>query len=453
MNNQNPAQRFWQQLNNKHIVVVGLGKTGASVVRYLTQQGAKVSVWDTRAQVNISAIADDFIDVEMLVGEQALEFWQNIDGVVLSPGVSPSSAALASVFQAGCAVIGDIELYAHAVKQLQSPPRVVAITGSNGKSTCTLLTAHILNQIGISAVAAGNLGTPALDTLGGKHAVTVLELSSFQLETTASLNLDVACFLNLSDDHLDRHGTIQAYGESKQRIYNSAKTAVFWRGQRETAPVAPVANQISFGLDEQVQSWSFANGAITFQGNPVVEQSSIPMAGLHNIENTMACCAIAVALGAQLQQLDDAIATFQPPPHRCVTISQSLGVSWIDDSKATNPGATLAALNGIGPQIKGRLFLIAGGDAKGADLSVLKSAFSQYVHKLIAIGKDAQALLNIHANSHLAASLEAAVSMLIAEVKANDVVLLSPACASLDMFDNYAHRAQVFTQAVAEVSK
>jgi len=444
----------WTALADKHIVVVGLGKTGLSVTTYLTEQNARVTCWDTRSAVHNEALLTVPDTAEMILGPQDDAFWNCVDGVVLSPGVAPDSAALTSVHKHHIPVIGDIELFAYAISQMAKPPKLVGITGSNGKTTCTLLLTHLLNSAGIKAECAGNVGTPALDCLKLELDVLVLELSSFQLELTHSLHLDVACFLNLSDDHLDRHGTMDNYAAIKQRIYTHAERAVFWREQAVTAPTVSIGQCQSFGLSRpnRDHDWSIIDSALCQGDKPILALSDIPMAGLHNVMNVMACCAMASMLGTELDKLKPGICSFAPPPHRCVTISNFNDAQWVDDSKATNAGATIAALEGLGSLIKGRLFLIAGGDSKGADLSVLEQAFTRYVYKLFAIGKDARAIADLHTNSQLADTLEAAVSQISKECGPNDIVLLSPACASWDMFDNYQHRAQVFAQAVERLN-
>ncbi|MFC3092698.1 UDP-N-acetylmuramoyl-L-alanine--D-glutamate ligase [Alteromonas sediminis] len=444
----------WNNLPDKHIVVVGLGKTGLSVASYLIAQGVNVTCWDTRDASDIASSERVPASAARRLGEQTDAFWVAVDGVVISPGIDPWGDALEPVRRHHIPLIGDIELFAYAISQRQVPPKLVGITGSNGKTTCTLLLTHLLNHAGIKAQCAGNVGKPALDCIDLDVDVLVLELSSFQLEMTSNLPLEIACFLNLSDDHLDRHGTIAHYGKLKQRIYNHALKAVYWREQSETIPVKKMNKTSTFGLNQVLSDddWTVSDGFVC-QGNAeVIAVNDIPMAGLHNAMNVMACCAMARLLDVPVTSLRHGVMQFVPPQHRCVTISNYKSVQWIDDSKATNPGATIAALKGLGPLTQGRLFLIAGGDGKGADFSDLAPVFALFVYKLIAMGKDGHKLKELHANAAAANSMEEAVDMINLECQKGDVVLLSPACASWDMFDNYEHRAAVFKSAVERVS-
>lgn len=247
------------------------------------------------------------------------------------------------------------------------------------------------------------------------------------------------------------------YGAIKQRIFRHAKTAIYWREQQVTHPDStPGAEQkhVTFGLTESADShsWTCRDKQIFKADEAILPLDALPMAGLHNALNTMAALAACDSIAVDIEQVKSAVSSFTPPPHRCVTIANNNQVQWIDDSKATNPGATLAALTGIAPQVTGRLFLIAGGDGKGADLSVLKEAITKNVHQLVTIGRDGPALAKLVDNSVTADSLEAAVEVIAQQVEPNDVVLLSPACASWDMFTSYVHRAKVFADSVARLA-
>lgn len=429
-------------LASQQFVVAGLGMTGRSVVRFLKGIGASVKIWDTRADAKVP---EDMTAVTL--GSIPADYWTDVDTLVLSPGIPTSHDEVAKARRAGVEIIGDIELFS----RLNRAP-TFGITGSNGKTTVTLLLTHILRECGFKVCAAGNVGKPVLDTIGGEWDFLVLELSSFQLETTTSLQLVGATLLNISDDHLDRHGTMQAYAAAKQRIFAHCDHAVIWRGQSQTKPFQPVPGQTKIGLDDTPSGFGYRSGQILWQGKPVLAMSEVKLVGEHNVLNIQAALGLALLAGLTVGEAADAAKTFISAPHRCVEIANIAGVSWIDDSKATNIGATLAALQGLGRNRTGKLILIAGGDAKGAELSALESALSEYVDELITLGKDGKAIGALVANSQHVADMETAVSVAHQIACAGDVVLLSPACASIDMFDNYAHRAKAFADAIDKVS-
>ncbi|MEG3765648.1 UDP-N-acetylmuramoyl-L-alanine--D-glutamate ligase [Alteromonas sp. 14N.309.X.WAT.G.H12] len=429
-------------LAKQRIVVAGLGLTGQSVVRFLTGLGVTVNVWDTRTE----AAVPSWIDVPVTLGMVDAQFWTGTDMLILSPGISPAHPGVSLAREAGVEVIGDIELFA----RLSRTP-LLGITGSNGKTTVTLLLTHILTGAGLKACAAGNVGRPVLDTLGENWDALVLELSSFQLETTSSLGLQGATLLNISDDHLDRHGSLVEYADTKQRIFLHCEHAVVWRDHDECMPHSSVATTTRYGLDNTNTDFGFRDNAITWQGKPILNMAEVKLVGTHNVLNIQAALGLSQIAGVPLDEACNSVKSFEPAPHRCVQISQRGGVHWIDDSKATNVGATLAALEGIGKQKKGKLILIAGGDGKGADLSVLQSALLRYVDVLITLGKNGPDIASLFHDVHPVSDLPTAVRLASEQAVAGDTVLLSPACASIDMFENYRHRAEVFANAIAEV--
>ncbi|MCU7555528.1 UDP-N-acetylmuramoyl-L-alanine--D-glutamate ligase [Alteromonas sp. ASW11-19] len=429
--------------NAQHVVVAGLGMTGQACVRFLTGQPVTVTAWDTRSHLNVP----DTITVPVILGEPAEDFWQNVDCLILSPGINPQLPAVEAAQAHGVEVMGDVELFA----RLNTVP-AFGITGSNGKTTVTLLLTHILQAAGKRAIAAGNVGTPVLDTLDQSLDAVVLELSSFQLETTSSLTLQAATILNISDDHLDRHGTLQRYLDAKQRIFAHCDTAVVWRGQAETRPTTAVNNMLLYGLDDVASGLGYRQGWITLDNEPVVDMQQVALVGRHNVLNIQAALAMAMTAGVPPHVAAEAVYEFSSAPHRCVEIASHNDVRWIDDSKATNVGATLAAIEGIGPGCSGNLILIAGGDAKGADLSALAAVISENVHFVIALGRDGERIAALSPCSAYVQSLQEAVALAYEKATPGDVVLLSPACASLDMFDNYIHRASVFADAVKGVT-
>ena len=432
-------------------VVGGLGLTGQACVRFLKQQGAKVKAFDTRDTFNVSAP----LNICVTTGSLPRDFFAGVDTLVLSPGLSLDIEQVIHAKACGVEVIGDVELFA----RLNSTP-TIGITGSNGKTTVTLLTTHMLRACGYEVCEAGNVGRPVLETLPESVSqretqpldVIVLELSSFQLETTSSLKLNAASILNISDDHLDRHGDMQHYTAAKQRIFSHCDTAVVWRGDYQVKPISACENTITYGLDASDTGFGLREGNITFDGEALLNSADIRLAGMHNILNVMASLALCQAFGAPLNKAALAVTSFTSAPHRCVEIANINGVKWIDDSKATNVGATIAAIEGLAPITKGKIILIAGGDSKGADLSALKPALVESVSEVIALGKDAEKFSAIFGNTTLVSSMEMAVSAADLRAVSGDIVLLSPACASIDMFKNYMHRAQVFTDAVAHIT-
>ena len=432
-------------------VVGGLGLTGQACVRFLKQQGAKVKAFDTRDTFNVSAP----LNICVTTGSLPRDFFAGVDTLVLSPGLSLDIEQVIHAKACGVEVIGDVELFA----RLNSTP-TIGITGSNGKTTVTLLTTHMLKACGYEVCEAGNVGRPVLETLPESVSqretqpldVIVLELSSFQLETTSSLKLNAASILNISDDHVDRHGDMQHYTAAKQRIFSHCDTAVVWRGDYQVKPISACENTITYGLDASDTGFGLSEGNITFDGEALLNSADIRLAGMHNILNVMASLALCQAFGAPLNKAALAVTSFTSAPHRCVEIANINGVKWIDDSKATNVGATIAAIEGLAPITKGKIILIAGGDSKGADLSALKPALVESVSEVIALGKDAEKFSTIFDNTTLVSSMEMAVSAADLRAVSGDIVLLSPACASIDMFKNYMHRAQVFTDAVTHIT-
>lgn len=430
-------------LENQQVAVVGLGLTGHSCVRFLCAQGARVVAFDSRTELNTNL--PDKVTVhkgpfdKTLLCEAAL--------IILSPGVAVAEPAIQHALQAGIEVIGDVELFA---RFNQRP--VIGITGSNGKSTVTSLTAAMLQTSGIRAVCGGNIGTPVLDLLEQDYDIAVLELSSFQLETLNSLSMKAATVLNISPDHLDRYADLQAYRQAKLRIYKNAGLQVI---NREDALTLPESSgdagipQVSFGLADLAQGFGYRSEDqfITLNGENLLNFAQCQLVGEHNLLNVQAAAALALAGGAHREGVIQAAVGFTGLPHRCEKVREHNGVVWINDSKGTNIGATQAAIAGLKSQVQGQLLLIAGGDGKGADFQQLQTAL-QAVDKLICLGKDAEQIACMKPGALRVASMQAAVTAADSMARPGDMVLLSPACASLDMFDNYQQRGQVFAQAV-----
>ncbi|CAB9494990.1 UDP-N-acetylmuramoyl-L-alanine--D-glutamate ligase [Alteromonas macleodii] len=485
-------------------VVGGLGVTGQACVRFLLQQKATVKAFDTRANFNAPTGLDGDLDsgMQAFMAEKVTcnalseDYFDGVDTLVLSPGLALNIEQVVLAQKCGVEVIGDVELFARLNASTSSATpakRVVGITGSNGKTTVTLLVNHLLKNCGVKSIEAGNVGRPVLEALQSDADVVVMELSSFQLETTSSLVLEAATVLNISDDHLDRHGTLEAYIDAKHRIFDNAKSAVVWRDGEFVAPYEQLItdakgiavsnavsdgvsnaasneeslasiNIIEYGLGESTNGFAIAafdgDGStvsdeqrlhITFNGEKLIALSDIHLAGMHNVLNIMAALGICQQLGVSPALAVKHLHSFKSAPHRCVEIARVNDIRYIDDSKATNIGATVAALEGLAPTIQGKLILIAGGDAKGADIASLNPYLTKYVSHVFALGKDAHLFEKSFAHTTRVATMKDAVKAATRLAASGDVVLLSPACASLDMFKNYMHRGDVFKQDVHDL--
>jgi len=435
----------------EHIAVIGLGLTGRSCASFLLKQGLKPVLIDTRQHLDAKSISDEFLQSSVLLGPLESIDFSLYQMLVVSPGIAISHPALVRANQQGCQIVGDIELFAHFV----TAP-VIAITGSNGKTTVTSLLEQMAQADGIKAIAAGNIGVPVLDVvLDSSIELFILELSSFQLETTHTLKLVAATVLNISDDHMDRYDGLNDYAKSKQRIYNHCAMAVFNRQDDLTITdinMTPKAGKISFGVDKPTDEnqLGLADGYLMQGENQLLNVSDMAMVGQHNQLNALAAIALGQQAGLSLKAMIDTLKTFGGLEHRCQKIASDDGVLWLNDSKATNVGATLAALEGLKSH-QGKLIVIAGGDAKGGDLTPLKRPFETTVNHLIVMGKDASLFTAIASNAITCNSIEEAVIQASTFANSGDIVLLSPACASIDMFDNYMQRGQHFIDAIGSL--
>ena len=447
------------QLKDKRIVVLGLGLTGMSFVRFLTNNELSCAVNDSRAQHPAFAeFAVNYPECQLYTGQWHREVIAQADILLVSPGVDITLPEIAENISTSAEVWGDVELYA----RLKDTP-CVAVTGSNGKSTVVNLLHHIGQKLGVDTQLGGNVGVPVLDTINESPELLILELSSFQLETISSLKPLVASVLNLSDDHLDRHKTMARYTELKQRIYHGAEFAVF---NAEDSATVPTTDINAYSFSQAVPSCSQVNrdnfGVINRQGQaylakgeqPLMAVAELPIAGLHNAANCLAALAIGEQLGWEVAKMLEAIKSYQGLAHRCQPVASEDGIRWINDSKATNVGATLAALEGLAPSLATdqKLYLIAGGEGKGADFTPLAPVIAEHVAHVFALGKDQQQILALSANSTAVDSIEQAVAYCKKIAKAGDVVMLSPACASIDMFANFAERGNAFAAAVVDVA-
>lgn len=438
-------------------VVVGLGKTGLSCVRYLRKRGYTVAVNDTRENPpGLDELKKDYPEVTVSLGRLDKDLLLSAKEIVASPGISVNEPELlAARVEGGVPVVGDIELFAREV----TVP-VVAITGSNAKSTVTTLVGEMAANSGLNVGVGGNLGTPVLDMLlEGSKDIYVLELSSFQLETTFSLKPAVATVLNVSEDHMDRYASMVEYHQAKHRIFRGCKHYVVNRDDPLTAPLMPEETGKSrFGLARPDLN-DF--GVLTVDGQQFLAKGNdviMPVAelqifGEHNVANALAALAIGEAAGLSREAMVRTLREFTGLKHRCQLVTKRQDVAWYNDSKGTNVGATLAAINGLGAAISGKIILIAGGVGKGQDFSPLDRPMQSYGKCLILIGEDGDkiaAVIDASVPRQYASTLREAVMMAAALAEGGDAVLLSPACASFDMFKNYEDRGNQFADLVRE---
>ncbi|MDK2122461.1 UDP-N-acetylmuramoyl-L-alanine--D-glutamate ligase [Parachitinimonas caeni] len=452
------------ELKGKHTVVVGLGATGLSAARWLSQQGARVTVADSRSEPpGLADLRRELPEAAFQPGAYDVTRFKSADLLVVSPGVAMTDPAVAAAVAAGVEAIGDIELFARAIRGWGS--KIIAITGSNGKSTVTTMVGAMCEAAGLVTVVAGNIGLPVLDALLSiergqtpRPDVFVLELSSFQLESTISLAPDAAAVLNISEDHLDRYPSMLHYAQAKARIFNGLGAMVLNREDGFCRGMArPGRSVFWFGLDtpRTPTEYGLRQAGDDYEllcGDFVLMLASdLPLAGLHNAANALSALALTRAIGLPTLPLVNALRQFKGLPHRVERVAEVNGVSWYDDSKGTNVGATEAALKGMTQPV----VLIAGGDGKGQDFSPLIEACRGKVRCVILIGRDAPRLREVLAPSGCtlidATDMDAAVAAAAHQAQPGDVVLLSPACASLDMFRNYVHRAEVFIAAVKQL--
>ena len=437
-------------------LVVGLGATGQSVLEFLCRQPNTTCIgFDTRANFDLSLIRARFPKVVCHLGEVSATILKSIKALIVSPGVPLKLPIIMAAQQQGLPVFGDIELfYQHA----RAP--IIGITGTNAKSTVTTLVTDMINAAGNKAQMGGNIGLPALRLLDFPEPdYYVLELSSFQLELTRNLQCLSAAVLNVSPDHLDRHGTLAEYQRAKERIYLHCKHPVYFRALPYQYPLAP--HVYTFGVDAPERAQDF--GVMLQHGEPYfacgsrllmpVAELSPRLPGEHNVINALSALALTAALKLELEPQLQVLRTFKGLPHRCVHIGDIRGVAWFNDSKGTNIGATAAAIKGLSKTAKGRIILILGGVGKEQDFSLLVPVLQQFVSHTLIFGRDkAKIAAAIAGESHeLADTLDAVIDKAYAIAQKHDIVLFSPACASFDMFRHYEHRGEVFTEKVNQL--
>ncbi len=457
-------------LSGKNVLVLGLGDTGMSCARWLAARGAQVSVADSRAVPPQAArLAEMLPEVKLYTGPFEDARLQAAALLVISPGIPLSEPAVARAIAAGVEAVGDVELFARAIAALNrqrassadsiGPMQIIAITGSNGKSTVTAMCGDMCRIAGLSTCVAGNIGLPVLEALleieqdaMPAPQVWVLELSSFQLETTSSLNATAASVLNLSEDHMDRYADMDAYAAAKARIFSGDGVQVLNRDDpRSMAMALPGRQVVTFGLDScpSGENFGLCENELCMGDEMLMPLSALPVAGLHNGANALAALALTRTLGKPIEALLRGLVHFKGLPHRVEKIAEIESVTYYDDSKGTNVGATEAALYGMGDR---RAVVILGGDGKGQDFGPLKAAVQANARAVLLIGRDASLIANaiegcgvdIHPVANLAEAVEAAHRL----AHPGDAVLLSPACASFDMFRSYVHRAEMFVEAV-----
>ena len=485
------------QFAGKQVLVLGLGESGLAIARWLAHCDARVRIADTReSPERLPALHDTVPQAEFIGGEFSPALLDGVELVVVSPGLAPHrelAAILPAAQEKNLPVWGEIELFAQALQELKQTrgytPKVLAITGTNGKTTVTRLTGQLCEAAGLSVKVAGNISPTTLDVLREALAADqlpncwVLELSSFQLFSTYSLNADAAVVLNLTQDHLDWHQDMAAYAAAKARIFGPDTVRVLNRDDAMVmAMTKPSAAVVSFGADlpaapdclglsdEGGMQWlmlamAHDDGEKKKRGKPqpdveiyinrLMPTDALKIRGQHNATNVLAALALCRAIDLPLAPLLHAARQYAGEPHRVELVTTIAGVEYFDDSKGTNVGATVAALQGLGAGHAARLILIAGGDGKGQDFSPLAAAIARHVKAVVLIGRDAPLIAQAIASTQVPVihcdSLPQAVNAAAEQATQGDQVLLSPACASFDMFSSYAHRAQVFVDAVREL--
>ncbi len=448
-------------LKDKRVLVLGLGDTGLSALRWLHSQGAVLSVADTRsAPPNLELLREELPQVIVHLGAFTHAAFADAEIVVASPGVAVDGPQAEPQIQAaikrGIPVVGDIELFA---QYKPAHAKVIAITGANGKSTVTTLVGEMCKAAGFNTIVAGNIGLPVLVALGmGEPDIYVLELSSFQLETTSSLMADAATVLNVTEDHMDRYASMADYAAAKARVFQGSGVQVLNREDAWSRSMAlPGRQQVTFATDAPASPEDYGllhcSGqiALVHGETELMKLTDMRIAGLHNASNALAALALCRAINLPWQPLLDTLRSFKGLPHRVEWVAEINSIAFYDDSKGTNVGATCAALAGL-PR---KAVLIAGGDGKGQDFSPLRDPVTNNARAVVMIGRDGPQIGAVLQDTgvplHSEASLESAVQTAFAAAQPGDAVLLSPACASFDMFRNYTHRAEVFVHAVKKL--
>lgn len=434
------------------------------MARWLARRGAVVSVADTRAEPpHAGTLAAEHPEMPIVTGAYERTLFDAADVIAISPGVDRREPLISKALGRGVPVVGDVELFAQALPEIAKQrgaktPQAVAITGSNGKSTVTAMTGEACSAAGLLTTVAGNIGLPVLDALSEIEAGTtnlpdvfVLELSSFQLESTASLHPAAAAVLNLTEDHLDRYDGLEDYARAKARIFEGAKVQIVNRDDPWSTQMARSGvDTVTFGLGAPPgdNDWGLVSSSLARGNVSLMPLADLPVAGLHNAANALAALALGAAIGLDAKSMVQGLRGFRGLPHRLEKVGECAGITFFDDSKGTNVGATVAALHGMTSPV----VLIAGGDGKGQDFSPLAAAVAARARAIVLIGRDAALISRVLQGCAVpllhASSMDDAVGTAYRAARAGDAVLLSPACASFDMFRSYVHRGQVFADAV-----
>ena len=440
------------QRTNWHTLIVGLGRTGLSIARYLSARDVPFAVMDTRAEPpSADTLRTEFPNVERYFGGLSAEVMCTAQRMIVSPGIALATPDIEKARSLGIEVIGDIELFAREAK---AP--IVAITGSNGKTTVTTLLDMMAKKAGVKVATGGNIGLPALELLNQrKTELYILELSSFQLETTDSLKCKAACILNITEDHLDRYsGRIDLYAAAKAKIYKNCEIKIANRDDKTVVNLANDSRAITFGAGPTHNGHfgvELAEGLrwLVRGDEKLLDTTEMKVTGSHNEVNALAALALAEAAGIDLEPCLEALREFDGLEHRTQWIGQHNGIHWFNDSKGTNVGATVAALQGL----PGKTVLLAGGQGKNADFSPLADVVQKYARAVVLFGEDAELIaLALKGDIPIVFANDIVDAVKQAEELAciGDNVLLSPACASFDMFDNYEQRGQIFMETVRQ---
>jgi UDP-N-acetylmuramoylalanine--D-glutamate ligase len=448
---------------NRKTAILGMGATGLSAARFLSSIGDSFVFADSRSQPpRLQEVRDHYPDATVVLGAFDADLLLNMDRAVVSPGISLDEPALVAARESGVELIGDLELF---LEHANAP--VIGITGSNGKSTVTTLLGEMAQACGLSVGIGGNLGTPMLNLLDDKHELYVLELSSFQLELLNDSRGAVVALLNISPDHMDRYQGLQQYHAAKHRIFRGASAVVINRQDQLTKPLLATSISLStfglnqpdlgdFGILEGLEEGDLAHGFLAQGIERLMPVADVALKGTHNIANALAALALGSKAGLSMPTMLETLKTYKGLPHRCENIAEIDGVLYIDDSKGTNVGATQAALQGFGRVGSKNLILIAGGQGKEQNFADLQPAAKRFVKQALLFGEDA-AQLNVALQDACATqqveSLQQAVDLAYKMAVSGDIVLLSPACASFDMFSGFEERGRCFQQAVAELQK
>lgn len=457
-------------LKGKHVLVLGMGETGLSITKWLARQNARIRVADSRTNPpNVSALKNMLPEIEICKGPFENTIFEDIELIAMSPGVPKTESHIQQAIMRGVPVVGDITLFKWALEQCAAPrPKLIAITGTNGKTTVTAMVGAMLKKAGFDVEVAGNIGPAVLDALmhrldsGNLPQLWVLEVSSFQLELTENLNADAATVLNLGEDHMDRYSGMHDYVLAKARIFQHEKPGegVQILNRDDVGSIAmglAEKRQITFGLDAQVTETDLgivhsSDEIWLTEGKMLLMRTSeLIVSGEHNVANALAALALCRALQVPIEPLIAALREFKGLPHRMEKVAVLNGVIFIDDSKSTNVAAAVAALKGL----KQKAVLIAGGDGKGQEFSALHDVVADHTRGVVLIGRDASKIASVLTDCCvpvlLAKTMEDAVQKSFLLAQKDDLVMLSPACASLDMFRNYIHRAEVFRAAVKDI--